>query len=253
MFRVLSLLAVLGCSSHSGRTVRIAAASDLARAFDELGKLYESKTGIRPVFDFGSSGLFAKQISGGAPYALFAAANRGFAEQAAASGHCDPKSIASYARGRLVVWTPGGVTPPKTLAELADPRFEKIAIANPEHAPYGVAAKQALEKIGVWSAVEPRIVLGENVQATMQYAKTGAVQASVVALSLAVVTEGGASLPVDPALHEPLDQALVVCGSGDDAAAARKFAELVGSREGREVMNRYGFQLPGEDSPKPRR
>ncbi len=240
-------LLCLACSSKSGkREIRVAAASDLQKAFEEVGKEFAAKTGITPVFDFGSSGLLAKQIEQGAPYSLYAAANKKFAEQAAKSGHCDEHSIQMYARGRLVAWSAAGVAAPKQLAELTDPRFKKIGIANPDHAPYGTAAKQALEKAGVWSQIEDRIVLGDSVSATMVHAKTGNVDVALVALSLALVTDGGSFLQIDQGMHDPLDQALVVCGTGDDAAAARQLVDFIGSREGREIMTRYGFLLPGE-------
>jgi molybdate transport system substrate-binding protein len=234
------------CSRPSGHKVRVAAAADLARAFAELGEEFKQKTGIAIDLEFGSSGLLAKQIEQGAPFALFAAANREYVDQVVKAGRCDGTTTRPYARGRLVVWTPAGIAGPRALAELAEPRFAKIAIANPAHAPYGRAAREALDKIGIWARIQDRIVLGENVQATMLYARGGNADAAIIALSLAVVTDGGASLPIDPALHSPLNQAMVVCGDGDDARIARQFAELVDSREGREVMTRYGFLLPAE-------
>ncbi len=230
--------------------MRVAAASDLAKAFEEIGKEFEAKTHITPLFDFGSSGLMAKQIEQGAPYFLFAAASKAFADQAIQAGRCDGQTARLYARGRVVVWTPAGVAAPVKLADLADPRFKKIAIANPQHAPYGAAAKQALQKAGVWSQIEDRMVLTENVQATMLYVRSGNADAAMSALSLAVVTDGGAFLPIDPALHDPLDQTLVVCGNGEDADAARQLSDFIGSREGREIMTRYGFLLPGESMTK---
>ena len=242
---VLGLLAAGACSK-SGHKVRVAAAADLARAFTELGTEFKSRTGITLELEFGSSGLLAKQIEQGAPFALFAAANREYVDQVVKSGHCDGATAHPYARGRIVVWTPAGVKAPAALSDLADVRFHKIAIANPEHAPYGRAAKEALDKAGVWAQVQDRIVLGENVQATMLYARDHNADAAIVALSLAVVTDGGAFLPIDPTLHAPLDQAMVVCGGGDDAKAAKQFAEFVSSRDGREVMTRYGFLLPDE-------
>ena len=246
---VLAVLALAACSSKSaGKKVRIAAASDLARAFEELGKRFEEKEHISPEFNFGSSGLLAKQIEQGAPFFLFAAANKEFSDQVIKAGRCDAASARLYARGRIVVWTPSGGPAPVQLADLAKPEFKRVAIANPEHAPYGRAAKQALEKIGAWAAVEPKLVLGDNVQATMLYAKERNVEAAIVALSLAVVTDGGTALPIDPALYDPLDQQLVVCGAGEEADAARRFADYVGSPEGREVMTRYGFLLPGEQA-----
>jgi molybdate transport system substrate-binding protein len=244
---VLALVAAGACSKPAHK-VRVAAAADLAKAFTELAAEFQTRTGIALELEFGSSGLLAKQIEQGAPVSLFAAANREYVDQAVKSGHCDGATAHPYARGRLVVWTPAGVAKPEKLSDLADARFHKIAIANPEHAPYGRAAKQALEKAGVWAQVQDRIVLGENIQATMLYARDHNADAAIVALSLAVVTDGGASLPIDPTMHAPLDQAMVVCsgGGGDDARAAQRFAAFISSREGREVMTRYGFLLPDE-------
>lgn len=237
----------VSCSSaHDRKSVRIAAASDLAHAFEEVGREFESRTGIEPIFDFRSSGLLAKQIQEGAPFALFAAASREYVDQVVAAGKCDGKSVVPYAQGRVVVWTPNGVTAPAKLSELADPRFERIAIANPDHAPYGKAAKQALVKAGLWDQLEKRIIVGDSVQSTMQYAQSKTVQAAIVAQSLASVTEGGKFLAVDPDLYDPLVQALVVCGSGEESDAARQFAAYLGGRAGQEIMARYGFVSPSE-------
>ena len=243
------LTVAAACSHHKGKTVRVAAAADLAQAFDELGKAFAKKTGITPLFDFGSSGQLAKQIEQGAPYAMFAAADTAYAEEVVKAGKCDGGSMKVYARGRIVVWCPSGVQAPKTLAELADPRFKKIAIANPAHAPYGQAAQQALQHAGVWDKLQDRLVLGDSIQSTMQYAQTHAVDAAIVALSLTVVADGGTSLPIDESSYAPLDQQLVVCGHGAGAAAAQKFADFINSPDGREVMTRYGFLLPNEHLP----
>lgn len=228
------------------KQLRIAAAADLAKAFTEIGAEFERDTGIHTELTFGSSGLLARQVEQGAPFSLFAAANRAFVDQVVATGKCDGATAQLYGRGRVVVWTPKGKVAPKTLAELAEPRFARIALANPEHAPYGAAAKQALQRAGVWGAIESKLVLAENVQATMLYARDGNADVALVALSLAVVADGGSFLPIDDALHAPLDQALVVCGSGPEAAAARQFAAYVRSPEGVEVMTRYGFSLPAK-------
>lgn len=224
----------------------MAAAADLAQAFEEVGKAFQARTGIEPLFTFGSSGMLAKQIEQSAPYFLFAAANRAYAEAAAASGHCDSGTMTSYALGRVVVWTPPGVAAPAKLADLADPRFSKIAIANPEHAPYGMAAQQALEKAGIWDTIKDRLVLGDNVQATLRFAQTRNADAAIVALSLAVVNDGGAFLQIDPAMHTPLDQNLVVCGTGTEADYARQLVAFIASPDGREIMTRYGFLLANE-------
>jgi molybdate transport system substrate-binding protein len=243
-------LSALACSSNTAQpTVRVAAAADLSRAFDELGRAFETTTGVKLIVEFGSSGLLARQIEHGAPYALFAAANTSYVHDVAAAGRCDASSLADYARGRLVVWTPSGMRAPVRIEDLADTRFRRIAIANPAHAPYGLAAKQALERAGIWAQVEPRLVLGENIRATLSYAQTGAADAAVVAMSLAETSTGGNALLVDPSLHDPLDQGLIVCGQGEEAARARQLAAFIQSPGGREIMARYGFAPPSEASP----
>lgn len=247
---LVALALTAACSSKpAGRTVRVAAASDLSRAFEELGKAFEAKTHITPVFSFDSSGLLAQRIDQGAPYYLFASAGKAYTDDVVRNGKCDAATEKPYARGRIVVWCPNGVQAPMRLADLADPRFRRIAIANPDHAPYGKAAQQALQKAGIWDKLADRVKFGENVLATMQFAKTGAVDAAIVALSLAVVTDGGTFLPIDQSQYEPLDQQLVVCGKGQEADAARQLADFINSPEGREVMTRYGFLLPTEQLP----
>jgi molybdate transport system substrate-binding protein len=231
-----------GCGRHPRGTVKIAAAADLAKAFEELGRVFASRTGLKPVFTFGSSGLLAKQLAEGAPYAVFAAANQSYVDQLTSNGVCDPATKRLYARGRLVVWSKTAVV--EKLADLTQPAIKKIAIANPEHAPYGIAARQALRANQLWDPVASKMVYAENVRQALQWAEDGQADAAIVALSLAVVTEGGRTFAIDPALHEPLDQAVAVCGGGQAAADGARFVELLTSAEGRELMQRYGFVLP---------
>jgi molybdate transport system substrate-binding protein len=233
---------------RAGKPLQVAAAADLALAFKDVGAAYEQKSGDHVVFSFGSTGLLAKQLAQGAPFDLFAAANVSFTDDVIKAGACLADGRTLYARGRIVVWwrADSPVPPPRTLADLADPRFIKIAIANPVHAPYGRAAQQAFTKLGIWPRVQPRLVFGENVQQTLQFARSGNAEAAVVALSLAVVSDG-TYIPVDESLHDPIDQALVVCGK-DRArlGRARAFAAFVAAPAGRAIMRRYGFLLPGE-------
>lgn len=235
-------LAGAGCRRGRSGTVKIAAASDLANAFEELGALYAKRTGVEPVFTFGSSGLLAKQLEQGAPYAVFAAANQSYVDGLVAAGRCDPASKRLYARGRLAVWSRREAV--DRLSDLAGPAFRKIAIANPEHAPYGIAARQALLASELWDDVQGKLVYAENVRQAMQWAQDGQADAAIVALSLATVTEGGRSMNVNPALHAPLDQAAAVCGEGKAAADGARFLELLASPEGKEIMQRYGFLAP---------
>src|SRR5262245_8939621 len=251
---VVAVVAVAGAAACGGKKgdhpqIHVAAAADLSRAFAELGPAFEKKTGIEPIFTFGSTGLLTKQIEQGAPCALLAPANVEYVQRLVGLGDCDGATQTMYARGRLVVWTPPSVAPPAKLADLADPRFVHISIANPEHAPYGVAARMALQKAGIWNQVEPRMAYGENVQQALTFAQKGNAEAAIIALSLSKVTDSGKTLAIDPSMHDPIDQALVVCKNGGNAAGAKKFAAFVASPEGREIMTRYGFLLPGEGGP----
>jgi molybdate transport system substrate-binding protein len=247
---VVAVLVVAAACGHHDRgpdgPLQVAAAADLAYAFKDIGAAYTKETGREVKFTFGSTGVLAKQIANGAPFDVFAAANVSYVDDVVKAGACAGDSKALYARGRIVVWWRKGTSGPRSLAELADPRFERIAIANPEHAPYGKAAKQALAKAGVWDAVAPRMVYGENVQQTLQFAQSGNADVAIVALSLATVTDGGVTLAIDPDSIPPIDQALVVCGSGAMTDAGRAFTKYVNSEAGRAIMRRYGFVLPGE-------
>jgi molybdate transport system substrate-binding protein len=240
---LLVALCVLGCRKPQ-EPLRVAAASDLTDAFTEMGALYEQRTGRKVTFSFASSGLLAKQIAEGAPFSLFAAANTSFVDQVISAGACDGATRAQYARGRIGVWTPARVGGVHALSDLAAPRFEKIAIADPEHAPYGRAAKEALDAAGMWTPVQRRIIYGENIQQTMSFVDTGYAQAAIVALSLVVGKPNGDFMLIDEHLHKPLDQALVLCGKRD-VEAARKLAALIGSSDGRRILKKYGFVLPG--------
>jgi len=178
-------LALWGCKKGPAtEPVTVAAAADLAFAFRDLGPLYEKATGQPVIFSFGSTGILAKQIAEGAPFDAFAAANASFADEAVSSGACLADSRTPYATGRIVVYRANGAAvAPKTLAELTDPRITKIAIANPEHAPYGHAAKEAMQHVGVWDAVSAKVVYGENVQQALQFAQSGNADVAIVALS----------------------------------------------------------------------
>ncbi|MFS8066476.1 MAG: molybdate ABC transporter substrate-binding protein [Byssovorax sp.] len=233
----------------SATPLKVAAASDLAFAFKDVGAAFEQATGTPVTFSFGSTGLLARQIAEGAPFDVFAAANVSFADDVVKQGACFADSKAIYGRGRVALWSRRGAPLPRTLDDLREASYVKIAIANPEHAPYGKAAKEALIKAGVWDAIEDRLVYGENIQQTLQFAQSGNADVALVALALALVTDGGFTA-VDPALHAPLDQALVVCkGLGGKALrepTARQFTAFVNSDAGRAIMKRYGFLLPGE-------
>lgn len=245
----IALSGIACAKKRETETVRVAAAADLARAFEEMGAAFEKRTQRKVVFSFGSTGLLAKQISEGAPFDVFAAANVSFVDEVVQSQACEPETKALYAKGRIVMWTRSGPAP-KALGELAEPRFTRIAMAHPEHAPYGRAAKEALTRAGLWPALESRVVYGENVQQAMQYAQSGNADVAIVALSLATTASGAFTL-IEADGHDPLEQALVLCRGGGSPTRGKGFADFVNSPSGREIMRRYGFVLPGETTPYP--
>ena len=244
----LSLATALAGCRAAPRTepLSVAAASDLSFAFGEIGTLFERRTGKPVVFSFGSSGLLARQIAEGAPFDLYAAANVAFVDDVVNKGACDGGTRARYARGRLALWSLRDQPLPADLRELGGSRYRRIALANPEHAPYGRAAEQALRSLGSWTALDAKLVYAENVRQALQFAESGNADVAFVALSLALVTKGGRYHVIGANLHEPIDQALVICGRGPKRDSARLFAELVVSSEGRAIMRRYGFVLPAD-------
>jgi molybdate transport system substrate-binding protein len=225
----------------------VSAAADLTPAFQEIGQLFEQETGTKVTFNFGSTGQLAQQIEQGAPVDLFAAANISFVEELEQQGLIIPDTKALYARGRITLWTRAdSLLKIERIEDLAKAEVKRVAIANPEHAPYGIAAREALQAAGIWKSVEAKLVFGENVAQTLQYAETGNVDAAIVALSLSTQSEGRYAL-VPEALHQPLDQALAVIRRTQLEPQARQFAAFINGPQGRPVMRKYGFILPGEE------
>jgi molybdate transport system substrate-binding protein len=234
-------------------TITVSAAADLTYAFGEIGKQFEAETGHKVVFNFGSTGQLAQQIEQGAPVDLFAAANVSFVEDLEQQGLILPDTVQLYARGRITLWTRADSSLQITrVEELTGPEIGRVAIANPDHAPYGMAARQAMQTAGVWEAVQPKLVLGENVRQTLQYAETGNVDVAIVALSLSVPAAAAGGEPgrwtlIPQELHPPIDQALAVVKGTQHEEAARAFAAFVNGPQGRPIMRKYGFVLPGEE------
>jgi molybdate transport system substrate-binding protein len=237
-------------SNASDNTITVSAAADLTLAFQEIGKRYEQETGVPVVFNFGSTGLLAQQIEQGAPIDLFAAANVSFVEELLARDRLLADTKALYAVGRITLWTrPDSPLKIETLQDLQQPQIKHIAIANPDHAPYGIAAREAMQSAGLWDALQPKLVLGENALATLQYAQRGDVDVAIVPLSLSTQSQGHWVL-IPAAMHKPIVQALAVVKGSKHEAEARAFAQFINGPQGRPIMRKYGFILPGE-SPLP--
>lgn len=246
---------VAACTAASSETTTsppvaepllVAAASDLQFAFGEIGPAFEAATGHQVTFIFGSTGNLTTQIENGAPFDILAAANVAFVDRLSEQGLTIPETQQLYAQGRivLIVNRQAGIQV-TTLEALRDPAISRVAIANPEHAPYGQAAREALQSAGVWQAVQEKLVLGENVSQALQFVQTGDAPVGIVALSIADVPEVTGTL-LSAELHEPINQALAVIQTTPHEATARAFIEFVGSPQGRTIMKQYGFVLPGE-------
>jgi len=251
LFLVLTFVSLVGChrtARNQVNQITVAAAADLAPAFEELGREFEQQNKVKVVFSFGSSGLLAKQIENGAPIDLFAAANVDYLNQLEQERLIIAGTKSVYARGRIVLWTPkDSPLHIEELSHLTRMEVKRIAIANPDHAPYGMAARQALESAGIWDAVKPKLVYGENIRQTLQYAQTGNAEVAIVALSLSLQSDGRWVL-IPQELYKPIDQALGVVMGTKHEPEARQFAGFVSSTRGRAIMRNYGFVLPGENS-----
>lgn len=230
----------------SNEPLLVAAAANVQFAFGEIGREFTEQTGQPVEFSFGSSGNLATQIEHGAPFDLFVAANVAFVDRLNEQGLIYPETQQLYAQGRIVlaVNREAGVQATR-LEDLSDPSITWVAMANPELAPYGQAAREALQNAGIWDELQPKVVLAENIRQTLQFVQTGDAPAGLVALSIAEVPE--VSYTLLPAnLHAPLNQSMAVIKSTQNEAAARAFLEFVVGLEGQAILKKYGFQSPGE-------
>jgi molybdate transport system substrate-binding protein len=223
----------------------VAAAANLTDAFGEIGSLFTRKTGIRVVFSFGATAELAKQIENGAPFDVFAAADTEHVDSLDRAGLLSPGTRALYAQGRLVLWVPAGSTVQVgKVEEITARQVDRIAIPKPDIAPYGQAAIESLQKLGIWNEIEPRVVYAQNVSQAKQYAATG--NAEVAFIPLALVKPGeGTYIEISESLHRPINQALGVIKSSAKQDAAKQFVSFVLSPEGQQLLMGKGYSRPG--------
>lgn len=229
--------------ASEARNITVAAASDLRPAFEELVPSFTTASGIDVTFSFGSSGQLREQIKNGAPFDVFASANTDFVEDVIAANKAIDSTKTAYAKGRIVLWASDQEETLSDLSDLLSSQYRTIVIANPAHAPYGVAAQQALQSVGIWEEIRNRLVYGENISDAMQILKSGNADVGIIALSLAIADKASYLLIPD-SLHSPLQQSMVVTTHGARSSASQKFIDFVISEEGQAIMSKYGFSAP---------
>jgi molybdate transport system substrate-binding protein len=248
------LYAILGKGQEANKPaeIAVAAAADLSTVLKQLGNLYEKKSGVKLKPSLGASGALAQQIRNGAPFDLFFSADMDYPRQLIASGDADAPSLYQYAVGELVLWVPADspLDPgQKHMDVLLDPSVKKIAIANPQHAPYGRAAVAALKHAGVYERVADQLVLGENISQAAQFVESGNAQAGFVALAHAVAPamQGkGKYWQVPADFYPPLAQGAVILSSTQHKKEAAQFLEFIKTKEAADLLRKSGFTIPGE-------
>lgn len=244
---VAALAGLAGCrrmAPEAGTSVlHVAAASNLVEVFREIGRRFTEATRIPVTFSFGSTAQLAKQCEDGAPFDVFAAADREHVEALRSRGVLVSESCAVYARGRLALWVPRLELGVRAMEDLTRPELRVIAVASPQAAPYGRAAVEALRAAGLWERVERKIVYGTSISMARQYAASGNAEAAFTAYSL-VYREKGTVLRIEESLHGRLDQALGVLAGSGNRNGAERFRAFVLGREGRDQLTGAGYEVP---------
>ncbi|MDZ7754736.1 MAG: molybdate ABC transporter substrate-binding protein [Gammaproteobacteria bacterium] len=247
---LLPLLALLLARPALAEILTVAAASDLKFAMAEVVEQFRTdRPKDRIDVIYGSSGKFFTQIANGAPFDMYFSADIAYPRQLEKQG-LTSGTVRPYAFGRIVLWSLDPELAATPMKELPWAPLRRFAIANPRHAPYGMRAQEALEDQGVWAALQPRLVLGENIAHTAQFIDSGAAEAGIVALALVLsptLKDKGAWTLIPAGWHAPLEQGFVITARAADNALAAAFADYMTSEAARVIMRRYGFVLPGEE------
>ena len=241
---ILVVLALAAAPRAMAAEVRVAVAANFAEPAREIAARFRARTGHEASISIGSSGQLYAQVVNGAPFDVLLSADRERPEKAEAEGLGVAGSRFTYATGRLVLFsrTPGLVD--GRGAVLRTGRFDKIAIADPRTAPYGVAAVEAMRKLGAYDSLQPKLVQGTSIAQTYQFVDTGAAELGFLALSQVAQVKGGSRWLVPAALHTPIDQQAVLLKRGAGNPAARAFLAFLRGAEARAVIRRYGYEAP---------
>jgi molybdate transport system substrate-binding protein len=240
-------------TKKGAKEITVAAAADLSTALQELAAAYEKQARVKVKLSFGASGMLSQQIQNGAPFDVFFSADMDYPRQLISRGDAEAASLYRYAVGRLVLWVPADSpldVEHRGMNVLADPQVKKIALANPQHAPYGRAAVAALKHVGLYEQVSDRLVMGENVSQAAQFVESGNAQVGFVALAHAIAPamQGKGKywqIPVEA--YPALDQGVVVLSHSRHKKEAAAFVAYVKTKAAAAVLQKYGFVLPGQN------
>jgi molybdate transport system substrate-binding protein len=240
---------LLACNVVCAQGLTVAAASDLQSALPAIVSGFENDTGQHVRLTYGSSGNFFTQIENGAPFDVFLSADIDYPRRLERSGEAERGSLYEYATGRLVLWTrrDSGIDVRRGLSVLADARVRRVAIANPEHAPYGRAAVAALRHEGQYERVRGKFVLGENISQAAQFAESGSADVGILALALALsstLKSSGIYFDIPEAWYPPIRQAAVVITSSKQKNLARQFMDYLKRPDSVRILQSYGFAVP---------
>ena len=247
---LVAAFALLTCvPALRAQEITVAAAADLQFAFQDVAARFEKQTGARVKLIFGSSGNFFAQLQNGAPFDVFFSADIGYPQKLEAAGLTEPGTLYRYATGKIVLWAPKGsqLDVGRGLAVLLDPNVHQIAIANPEHAPYGRAAVAALKSEKLYGRLSSKFVLGENISQTASFVVSGSADAGIIALSLALapsMKEKGKYFEIPGDDYPAIEQAAVVMKSSPQKATAEKFVNFLKQPAIVELLKSYGFSVP---------
>ena len=236
---------------QAGDNILIAAASNLRFAMHEICQDFqEENSSIQTKVSYGSSGNFFAQISQGAPFDIFLSADATYPELLEEEGLTAKETQRVYAEGKIVLWFPKEsiVNPDEGIETVTFPAVKKLAIANPRHAPYGRAAEESLRYYGLWDKVQEKLIYGENISQTAQFVHTGAADAGIVALSLAIspkMLHEGRYWVIPDESHSDIEQIYVVLKKGKGKKSIRKFLDFIHGERGGNILSRYGFVIPG--------
>jgi molybdate transport system substrate-binding protein len=246
----IGVLALLFVALQSGaQEITIAAAADLQFAFQDVATRFEKETGKHVKLIFGSSGNFFAQIQNGAPFDAFFSADIDYPKRLEAAGLAEPGTLYPYATGKIVLWVPNEskLDLSHGLQVLLDPGIHKIAIANPEHAPYGRAAVSALKHENLYDKVSSKFVLGENISQTATFVVSGSADIGVVALSLVLapsMKEKGRYVEIPADDYPAIEQGAVILKSSQNKEVARQFFTFLKTAALQDLLRGYGFSVP---------